>query len=715
MTAGMTQITPTGALSSLQNLRSFAAQSFGQAIAGEPIFDPQGGTGAGTPGAGAPPAGTVISSPGGGTGTVDPLAPAPYDPFAGFNGTVGAWGRTAAATAAAAAGASSAAGAGGAAGGPPPPPPPPGGGPPGGGGGGRGGGGWGAAQRALGYRIAVSGGSTSGVLGAIRRIPGLGLAADAVTSLGDAYGRQREAGRRYQEVEGGTNLEGQAERAHLGLYQLSMLGRMPEGASAAAFNAVTDLGFNRMASGQAGQMQDRQNALNFIYHNYTGRGMSVQDSAMILETASKSTVLSLNSVSGALAQVSNVAGKAGTNAQQARMEFNALLGTAISQGAAGGAGNLAGALAANQAALGQPFAGVNFSGQLSPAMQYMIAGKYGIEPNQAQYLMRTNPQAYAKLLAGNSSQVIGSYLSPREQSSLHQMIGQLGGPKAMTPGLLQQISTEFLNRWQAADPNLNTTVLAQVMSQQTGIPLTSGNVMEWITSQMAGINQSTYAASTSGSPVSARHPGKAPEGQYGLATARHPHGFWQNLSYYAIPGTYNNKSWQQVLSGGPQGQAASVYLGREQRTGRRSPVLEALLQNAQAGDHVMVQTRTGPRVMSFADAMRYYPQEMASGNAQFYDSSGRALGGTGSITHGLSDPSARVTGEESQRAGSRAGTPFAAWRKQHPSASSGSGGRYMVGLTQEARQLLKLLPGNYDQSAATGMVPAVPWVTQGSR
>ncbi len=63
MTAGMTQITPVGALSSLQNLQTFAAQRLGQAIAGEPIFDQPGQR----PGAGAPPPGTTISTPGGGT------------------------------------------------------------------------------------------------------------------------------------------------------------------------------------------------------------------------------------------------------------------------------------------------------------------------------------------------------------------------------------------------------------------------------------------------------------------------------------------------------------------------------------------------------------------------------------------------------------------------------------------------------------------------
>ena len=38
-----------------------------------------------------------------------------------------------------------------------------------------------------------------------------------------------------------------------------------------------------------------------------------------------------------------------------------------------------------------------------------------------------------------------------------------------------------------------------------------------------------------------------------------------------------------------------------------------------------------------------------------------------------------------------------------------------VTLTPQAQQLLKLLPSNHDQAAATSQLPANPWSTQSSR
>jgi hypothetical protein len=177
-----------------------------------------------------------------------------------------------------------------------------------------------------------------------------------------------------------------------------------------------------------------------------------------------------------------------------------------------------------------------------------------------------------------------------------------------------------------------------------------------------------------------------------------------------------NVGWQQVLQG-TGGQAASYYLQQERKSGQRSPVLESLLQNKSTqGDQVMVQTRNGARVMSFTDAMRYYPDEIASGNAQFYDSAGHSLGGTGSLTQGMTDPSAPWAREERQRgAAAAAGVSYAAWRKKNPAPASGAGGNVTVSLSQEARQLLKLLPSNYSQAAASGQVPASTYVSAGSR
>ncbi len=725
MTAGMTQIPPLAATASLQNLRAFGAQQIGQFIAGASLYGEGDQRGRGGPQPGATPPGQTTSTQGGGTTTGVPLqdaaaaawqqsqgAPPPGGPAAGGASPSGPQGGLQ--------GSGGGGGPGGPGGGALPPPT----------GGlpqmmfpsgrhaaplsagqsiGR------AAMQHVGARVALSGGSGSGLMGALRHLPVLGLGLDLVSGAASFYQNQREAGRRYQEVEGGSNLEGQAERMHGAAYDASMMFAMPSGAASEAFNAVTDMGYNRMTANGAAQGQNRQSALNFIYHNYTARGMDVDDSVKILQTASQNSAISLGQVSDALERVSDTAGKAGTNAETARNQFNQLMQVAIGQGAGPGAAGIAGAVATTQAAYGRQFAGTNFSGEVSTGMQYMLSGKYGITPAETQDLMRTSPQQYANMLSGNNLQVIQQLMSPAMMTSMKQMINQQGGGGAMTGDIAQSIAQQFLNEWQVKG-NINLDVWAQVISQQTGVGLNPNTVMPWVVQQVAGNNEAAHAMGAGqgrGGSVSASATGGAPSGQYGLA---------QGTKLTALPGAQGGhlglyspaKSWQQVLTS-HSGAAAKNYLTQEQKSGKRSPVLEALLQNLNQSDKVSVNTKNGPRVMSFADAMKFYPNEMEAGDVQFYSSSGKALGDTSAITNGLVDPSASTTEEMKQRAGSMHGISMAKWRQQHPQAASGAGGHVTVQLSQEAKKLLQILPATNNMAAATGSPPTNTYVQQASR
>lgn len=80
---------------------------------------------------------------------------------------------------------------------------------------------------------------------------------------------------------------------------------------------------------------------------------------------------------------------------------------------------------------------------------------------------------------------------------------------------------------------------------------------------------------------------------------------------------------------------------------------------------------------------------------------------------GLVNSSANVTGEESSKgAGNKAGVSLSQYQKQHPGTT---GGGVTVNLSAEAKQLLKLLPSNSDQAAASSTVPTPPYVASPSR
>jgi hypothetical protein len=715
-TAGMTKASGIGALTSLQNLRAYGAQQLGEMIAGTPLYESQPGHGTTAPGSrgGMTSGGTV---PGGGApmpptpaGSGGPGASAPLPLPAGSYGGGGGGGGS---------GGSGGSGSG-----------------TGGSGGGAGGatpfGGFWQAQgrhaagpsqttlnmaQNIGARVAMSGGTPSGIMGMLKKVPGLGLAVDAATGIAGAYTNQREAGRVYQEVEGGSNLSAQNERVHSLIYQASMFGLMPEGAAAQAFGDVTALGYNRAATNQANQGQNRQSALNFIYHQYNSTGTDVDQSVEILQTASQNATVSLKSVSDAMDALSDTAGKAGTNAENARNNFNSLLNTAIQSGAANGSAQLAGGISTMQSSYGNAFSNTSFSGQMSSGMQYMLSGQYGITPSATQYLMRTNPQQYQNMLSGSALQFIQQLpgMSSQMMSALQQMIQQGGGANAIKqqPDLAQQIGSQFLNQFQMS-ANIDLNVWASFLSQVSGVSLTPGNVMQWVIEQVAGNSNASYGGvggSGSGSSVSAGSTGSAPTGQYGLAQGTAAQGSGRALGLNGP--TSPAQSWQQVLQNGNNPGAANAYLGQEQSSGQRNPVLEALLQNVQSGAQVAVKTSSGTRVMSFTDAMKYYPNEMQAGDVQFYSSSGAALGGTSAITQGLVNSGANVGPEEkSKGAGAKSGVSWSQWSKQHPGQT---GGGVTVNLSTEAKQLLKLLPSNADNAAASATVPTPPYVASASR
>jgi len=662
---GMNQQSVLSAASSAQNARAFLAQRIGQWIAGTPLYGNQGGGGGGG------------GSGGGGGNPSAPVGPQAPNPQSGLAGWLFGTGRHATQTPGQQAGA--------------------------------------LVLQNLGAQVAASGGGPGSAASALRSIPGVGMLIDAANWGANTYLTQREAGRMYQNVEGGSNLGAQTERLHALAYQASMFGRMPSGAAAQAFGAVTQMGYTGRAANEGGQLQNRQSALNFIYHNYTATGMDVNESVQVLQTASQNATVNLTQVSNALNSLSDSAGKAGTNAETARQQFNSYFNTALSQGGGTGSVGVAQGVSQMQAMMGKQMAGVNFSGELSQQSQYLLSGMSGMTPAQLQYLQRTNPAAYNQLKASQNTQFLnmGGLMTPQMQTSLRQMISKAGGTAALqsNPNLTQQIANQFLNQWQVKG-NINENLWAQEISSLTGVPMNANQAFQWIVAQSGGINEASAnpsIAANRGASVSAASLGSAPTGKFGLAQ-----GNQGNLLGLLTGGLFGHRgqSWQQVLQGADSA-AASPYLSAEQKSGKRNPVLEALIQNSNSGDQVAVQTASGTRVMSIADAMKYYPDELQAGNVQFFGANGQSLGNTAALTGGLVNTGASTAAEQKQKAGSTLGTSLAAWQKAHP--QSGGQVTNVFDLSADAKQLLKLLPGNHDQAAATSTVPANTYASQASR
>jgi hypothetical protein len=617
---GTGQTTPMGALSSMQGMQSYLLQQLGQWIAGVPLYQPTvppsaGGAGGSYGGRGGGGAGIVGGAPGGGPG-----------PGGGGGGGRGSGG-----------------GGGGGSG--------PGNGPvmPTGGLAGAVLGGamsgsipTGTAARSIqvlqnvGAQVASGGGGslTSMATSALRAIPGVGLLMDAGNSLTNAYLTQREAGRVYQNVEGGSNLDAQTERLHEAVYAASMYGRMPQGAAAQAFGAVTAMGYNQAAAGEGQQLQNRQSALNFIYGNYTKTGMDTSQSEQILQTASGNATVNLTQLSQALNSLSEDAGKAGANADTARQQFNSYFAAAIGQGAGNGSTTLAAGISSMQASMGKQMSTANFSGELSQQRQYLLSGMSGMTPAQLQDMQRNNPQQYLKMLSSQNMQFLtsGGLMTSQMTSSLNSLIAKAGGASkvAASPTLQNQIANQFLNANQVSG-NINENLWTQEINALTGDSMTQNQAFQWIVAQSSGLNESSHNST--------------------------------------LPNTGTTTS----------------------PTAKSSPTASSAIAKSAAASITKKITNSNYNGLAdqLASLFGQAPQPINTGSA--------------------------AAGETAVKAAAAKAAPKAAPRSAAMAGASSTAAKVTVDLTPQAAQLLKMLPANSDEAAATSQVPANPYVNQASR
>lgn len=534
----------------------------------------------------------------------------------------------------------------------------------------------------------------------------------AVMSAGSAlYQSEREKNRLYQGMEGGSNFDGFSERAHEEIYRWSMPG-MSGDMSRRSFKGVTALGY----TGKSQTREGRQDALNFVYHNYNARGMDVEESLSVLQTASRDATVTFGELSSALKDVSDTAGKAGVNAKVMRAQFQGLLESSINTGAGPGAAQLAGTFASTQASYGREFQNSDMSGQLSRGYEYMIGAQYGVSPGQLQGIMRNKPDEYARMVTGSQSNWINTVFTSQQQADLKALIKKYGSSQTAIP----QIEQEFLNN----HPEIDINVIADTLSGPlTGVTLDPSNVMDWVIQQLAGNTPAAHAASKpSGSaPVDATKTTGAKTGKYGLIDGTGASG--EKVSdrerRIMITEQHADKGFLGLgIFGHHKNHAGEVYADQMESSGKRDPVLEALLQNVDDPNHtkVRVSTASGDRVVTFAEAMKLFPNELAAGKAEIVtgDQKGKS---TSDIVGGNIDANRDTRSELAGTEGQKAGQSVTDYEKKHGPIDSKKKNdvvnqRVTVGLTDEAKRLFTILN---DQPSATGYPPYNSNSSQASR
>ncbi len=552
------------------------------------------------------------------------------------------------------------------------------------------------------------GGWTNAALNIGSRVPFLGTAMRATSAVSDLYQSEREKNRFYQGMEGGENTSGFGERMSEEGYRWSMGMGMSGSMARQSFKGVTSLGYTgKDTSGRQG----RQDALNFVYHNLNTRGMDVDESLGMLQTASRDATVSFGDLSKALKDVSDTAGEAGVNAKLMRQSFQQMLDASIDTGAGAGAAKLAGIFSATQASYGRSFQGSDMTGQLSTNYQYMIGAKAGVTPSQLQRTMRDNPKQYAKLSAANQMDAIkGSPVGAQGIKLIQDLIKKYGSTQQSVP----TIEREFLDA-----SGIDVNVLAQVLSGPlTGVELDASNVVDWVIQQVMGNSAAAHVGQDqSMKPVPSSKSDPAPKGQFGLYEPND-----KDTPYEGMKGVewgLKSKGAEEGLFGRGTTKAGETYVEGMKKSGNRDPVLEAILQNIKDPDktNVVVGTATGERVVSLEEAMRLFPDSLARGDARIVAGS-HAGQKISDVVEGNVDVDRDISKELQSTEGQKAGQSVKDYSSKY---GMGPGDKQVakelvtVDLTEEAKQLLKLLPSINNQSSTTGYPPANPNSGQASR
>lgn len=546
-------------------------------------------------------------------------------------------------------------------------------------------------------------GMNSGVGGWLRKnIPLVG----AVDSAFGEVRSQRNKNEYYQNINGGSNFSGFAERMHEEAYAASTSAMFSGDEARAAFKGVTRLGYNGIVDNQFSKQGGRQDALNFVYHGKTSYGASINESLQQLEVVSKNSTLSIKGLQSALKDVSDTAGKAGVNAQMARKQLMNLVTEGVQAGYGAGAIPTAANVQAGKTSLGRSYQDIDLTGQMGQQYTYMASSQMGMTYNQYTAMQTTNPLAASQARAGQNLSLLSQIFTQDEVDWIKDKANGMGGTLDADAAL--SIVPEFLQ----AFPNHNISVIAQQLS--------AFGIVDTSDPQKALAYAFTLIAGQNGDLANAQKTATANKTMSGKAAAKADDaadkGFIKNFdTKIKDPGIAKKigGAFVETVTAGLVGDigvedADSMKEYKRQiakNKGERNPVIENLLSTLGKEDSakVVVHTSKGQRVVSLQEAIKNHSKELSSGSVRFVDGEAKGKSVSDLLGSGAVDTTSRWTSEANKSKG-KEGESLKDWQKEHPDKTSkgtgtGSDGRVVIDLSTEAKKLLSV-------ASATGIAGA---------
>lgn len=594
----------------------------------------------------------------------------------------------------------------------------------------------------------VAGGFAHGGVGAaMRRVPYIGTAiavGEGINNAAEWLTNERAQNARYQSVLGGSNnsmdnrgnpltslgglggdlsqfFSGSTSDSTSGLgnrmaeegYAIGQRfssGGFDEESARQLFQGVTSLGYtgNRRAG-----------ALDFAGANYKTMGMGQDESMQLISMSAKYAQSSLQGLSRELQNVTKTAVRTGQSAQVMRQAFAETYSAALQASGGAGSGALAEAATNMVGSGGRLLAGANPLSVLNdPTSKYQMASTMGMTPSQLEAAGQTNPGITMQALGKRSDMYMRS-LGQGNLKTIQDLIGQQGGKQKVAgdSNLMANVASGLMgsrgyditvarNIVSQIDPsmaNASDAAIAQyIVNYQTGNnPGAQGQALQ---DQMMPKNISA-ADRASKKGDQADNGGSKGSGWGSFAWQQHLRGqqmqsdagMWSNL----FNGDQTNQGYTLQVN-------SDYYNELTKGTGKSDPVIEKLISEYGNDPDIRfkVKTKDGDKAVTFGEAIRYFSDQLSSGQASIV-SSNKDLNNR-QVKDLAGSTGAQVTSDKNSWSGSdysKVADEIGAGTADSGAKDNTGGGQIVVSATPELQKWLNFTTsGNVglDNSAASG-------------
>jgi hypothetical protein len=604
-----------------------------------------------------------------------------------------------------------------------------------------------AAQRRAAQFSRIAGGiAHGGFRGGLARIPGIGLgiaAAEGINNGMEWLTNEAAQNARYQSIYAGDNTtaggffsgvgalfggstddrSGIANRMAETGYALGNRftpGGMNEEQARTAFRGISSLGY-------VGDERDQR--LSFVQRAYRNLGMDPNETLQYNQLQSHYGQNNLDSLYQSLENVSKAAQRTSQSAEVLRKSFVGNYQAALSGGAGASSTGLAGAMTM-MTATNRDLAGVSYGAGVltNPLLQYAGAGMIGMTPGQVQgQAAQGNPFPQLASQQALTSNMLNQAVPSSVMNRLNQLIAGKGGRERVqaSGGAQYDIATDLI---QHPEWNTEAVRMAMQMAGVSGIDQNSSpeQVAEAFINYQSGNDFKKQAAGLA-DQYSVKMLGQGKESdtfkkfQSDLSDRQNKETVsgnnWLSGAGNDILGFFGIDTRSDEQTAIDQGNTtANAYKELQKNRGNSGlsdPAIEAAISRFGSDPNmkIRVQTKEGDKVVSLADAIKYYPDQLTKGSASIASSdpslNKKRLGdvtGVRDVNVGPMDDSSK-----SQTFGDSASD----WDKNNPvggandTGDSGGNGKVTISLSPEVARLFNVTGSgvNIDAAAAAGVPP----------